>query len=150
MNQASNRSLAFFALASASADLAVKMLPLGKNRVLIPGLIGICQTQNTGAAFGLFSQMSWFQTAFITLAILLTGWWLKDIPLPFFHSLGAGLMLGGALGNLIDRLLHGAVLDYLELLFVRFPVFNLADAFITLGAVILIACILLPGSKSQP
>ena len=57
-------------------------------------------------------------------------------------GLAAGLMLGGAVGNLVDRLLRGSVKDMFECLFVRFAVFNAADAFLTVGAVLMAISIL--------
>jgi len=106
---------------------------------------------NRGINFGLFANNAdvtrW---ALIAIAILISAWvlwWIRrDRPGPW-AELAAGLLIGGALGNVIDRLLHGYVVDFLQFRFGfleplfhggYFPSFNLADSAITLGACCLI------------
>ena len=100
---------------------------------LIPGVLGLRTTRNTGMAFSLFSGHPWLLgllgLAMLGSAILFLR--KKEIPrLPF---IGLMLMAGGAAGNITDRLIHGYVTDMIELLFIRFAVFNLADAALTVG-----------------
>lgn len=148
MKKTLNRPVGILALLFAGTDLAIKLVPLGHNRVILPGLLGIHQTQNQGVAFGMLSGIPWFQTVLIAMILLISGLWLYRRPLTALQSLGLGMMMGGALGNLIDRLLHGAVQDYLQLLFMVFPVFNAADVFVTLGAGILVVELLLDRQTS--
>ena len=136
------------ALLASALDLAIKLLPSSGIRVLIPGILGIRYTQNQGVAFGMLSGVPRVQTILVFFLILSIGWWLHRNPLHPWPAVGAGLILGGAVGNLLDRLIHGAVQDYLEFLFFRFPVFNLADTFITLGAVLLMIQVLWSGKKA--
>ena len=130
-------TLARTALGAAALDLALKMIPLGADRTLIPGVLGLTRTENRGVAFGLLSGSPLFNLAVTSLLIAGLGFWLSRQTLTRFEALAAGLMLGGALGNLMDRLLHGMVSDYLQLLFIQFPVFNLADICLTAGAALL-------------
>jgi signal peptidase II len=114
--------------------------------------------RNRGISFSLFARGSASgQIALLTLTLAATGllaWWLfrSRSTLP---AVGLGLIIGGALGNAIDRLAHGAVIDYLDLhAFGRhFFVFNAADAAINVGVVLLILDLLLvpraPKSRSQ-
>ena len=113
---------------------------------------------NRGISFSLFARDSASgQTALVALTLAATGllaWWLfrSRSTLP---AVGLGLIIGGALGNAIDRLAHGAVVDYLDLhAFGRhFFVFNVADAAINIGVALLILDLLLvpraPKSRTQ-
>ncbi len=108
---------------------------------------------NRGISFSLFARDSAsaenFLLALTLAATALLAWWLSRCRsrLPAF---GLGLIIGGALGNAIDRIVHGAVVDYLDLhAFGRhFFVFNFADAAINIGVVVLVAD-LLPLSRAQ-
>lgn len=108
--------------------------------------VNLLLAQNQGAAFSFLGQMSGWQTwLFITIAVVMSIFlmtWL--LRLPQKHGLLAtalALILGGALGNLWDRFRYGYVVDFIDFYFHKwhFATFNLADAAITLGAVLLIA-----------
>lgn len=116
----------------------MKLLPRGADRVLLPGILGLTHARNTGVAFGLLSGQPALNLLAGFLMVLAAAVYLGRQTLSRLEAIGAGLWLGGALGNLLDRLLHGAVTDYLKFLFFHFPVFNLADACITLGALLLV------------
>jgi len=112
------------------------------DRVLIPGVLKLTGVRNTGAAFGLFGGGPYalaVVTALLTLLVLLYIW--RARPQGLF-GLGLALILGGALGNLIDRLLLGHVIDFIELLFVRFAIFNVADIAVTGGCALCILGVL--------
>ena len=137
-----NKTLARVAILAAMLDLAVKLAFPLRDGALLHGLLAIHQTSNTGAAFGLLSGQGGLSLILSALLLALAGYFAQEQPLGCLQQTGAGLLLGGALGNLLDRLVHGAVSDYLKLLFVRFPIFNLADVFITLGAGLLVVSLL--------
>lgn len=116
--------------------LARTRLSLGEARTLLPGLLGLRCSENTGAAFSSFSE----NTALLTLlsALLVAGllaFLLVRRSEPGRIRLPIVLLLAGGAGNLIDRLLRGSVTDFLELLFVRFAIFNVADVLVTAGAI---------------
>lgn len=103
----------------------------------IAGFFRITYVENRGIAFGMFQGSQWIVGVLTVLAVLLICWvlWKKLISHPMgVWSLVA--VLGGALGNLIDRLLRGFVVDMFEPLFVRFAVFNVADAFLVCGGIV--------------
>ena len=118
------------------ADRLTKFLSeemLRDSIVLIPGMLGLRPARNTGMAFSLLSghpvllgilSLGILAVAFLTLR--------KKKPAPL-SQVGLMMMLGGATGNLTDRLLNGYVPDMIEFLFVRFAVFNIADACLVIG-----------------
>lgn len=107
--------------------------------VFIPGVIDIVSVKNTGAAFSMLSEHTWILgivSALFCIGIII--YMLKKKPKGTLLNLTAGLLLGGALGNGIDRIARGFVIDFIETVFIKFPVFNIADIAITVGAALLI------------
>lgn len=116
---------------------------------LLPGLVRMVYVRNTGAAFSVLSDMRWVLVAVSSAVIILIVVGLikyreKIDPL---GRLGLGFILGGAVSNLIDRALFGYVADFFEFEFIKFAVFNVADAFITIGGVIFCLWYLFGGFK---
>ncbi|MDP2905681.1 MAG: signal peptidase II [Candidatus Omnitrophota bacterium] len=114
-----------------------KNLVLGQSIPVIPGVFSLSLVHNRGAAFGLFKGQVLLFIVFSVLAVILicsnlrrAGW----RKLSFFN-LALALVLAGAVGNLIDRWRLGYVVDFLD--FRVWPVFNVADSSITVGAVLL-------------
>jgi signal peptidase II len=132
-----------FALDQASKFLVVKYIPLGESWSLWPALARLVQftfITNTGAAFGMFPQLG---TIFLVIAIVV----MIGLPI-FFHQLptenlwvriSVGLLLGGAMGNGIDRILRSYVVDFVDIGF--WPIFNVADLSIVTGVCILTYCL---------
>jgi signal peptidase II len=143
------RTLAAYALlvlAAVAADQFVKAwaeasLPLHEQVDVIP-FLALYRTQNTGIAFSMFSGMGDTGLILLTLAVTTFIGYLaiRTQPADAWARLGFALIIGGALGNLIDRVFHGYVIDYV--LFHTptwsFAIFNLADAFISVGAAFVI------------
>ncbi|MGE5644408.1 MAG: signal peptidase II [Acidobacteriota bacterium] len=113
---------------------------------VIPGFFNIVHTENTGAAFSLFAgaRSGWrtFLLAALSVAALaIIGVLLWRTPGGSRATrIGLALILGGALGNVYDRLIHGAVTDFLELYYRSFswPAFNVADSAISIGACLVV------------
>lgn len=104
---------------------------------LIPGVVRLRYVENDGAAFSLFAGNSLLLiglTGLIMLGILLYLLLVKKPDKLTWISLC--IVLGGGLGNLYDRIVYGKVIDYIEPVFVRFAVFNLADVFVVCGAIL--------------
>lgn len=124
----------------------------GGSAPFIPGLVRLVYVENSGAAFSMLSNRRWILVAVSSLAAVL-------ILLALFRyrqhvgrpgCLALAFVLGGAVGNLIDRVLFGYVVDFFEFEFVRFAVFNVADIFITLGGIaFLLFYLLAPGEKNE-
>lgn len=122
----------------------VTHLALGESAELIPGFLQLTRLHNYGAAW---SSLSGKVVALlvVTGALMVAVAWLL-IKKIVRHPLGvtAGLfLLGGGLGNMIDRVRLGYVVDMLETTFMDFPVFNVADCFITCGCAVLMVSLLL-------
>ena len=122
----------------------VANIPLHGRMDAIPGLFSLTYVQNTGAAFSSFAGMRWlFILIFAVFTVLLVWefskkrWGLTTLERWLLVSVYAG-----GLGNMIDRLRLGYVVDMIHLDFMDFPVFNVADCFITCGCIALLAHLL--------
>ncbi len=118
--------------------------------VLVPGLIGIEHQHNTGMAFSILASQPLLMQFLVTAIIAGLTLFVSRIPADkkLLHWAFA-LILGGAYSNLLDRYVHGFVVDYINFLFVDFAVFNLADVALNLGAVLLIADLLKPEATAE-
>lgn len=141
----------WLALAIVAADRATKyaierLTTEGFRRPIIPNFADLVHSQNPGIAFGLFSESASKWISFLlalssAAVIILLVWLLLTGRVGRTESqAGIALIAGGAAGNLLDRLLHGGVTDFLELRAgnFRWPAFNLADSAITIGAALII------------
>lgn len=124
--------------------LVVQNIPLYADVQGIPGVFHLTYVQNTGAAFSSMEGMRW---GFVAVFVVLTGLLLLEYfkkPMPFrpFERWCIAAIYGGGLGNVIDRVFLGYVVDMIEVDFIRFAVFNVADIFITCGCIALIVSLL--------
>ena len=106
----------------------------------LPGFLGSTYTQNTGAAFSTMEGMRWVFVIIFALvtAAILYEYFKKPMPFTAFDRWCIAAVYGGALGNIIDRIRLGYVVDMINLDFMNFPVFNVADCFITCGCILLL------------
>ncbi|MBQ3485027.1 MAG: signal peptidase II [Clostridia bacterium] len=135
----------WLAVLTVIADQLVKALSLRLEQdvLLIPGVLRFTYAENTGMAFSMFSGHTWL-LGVVSAACILAGWLiLRRYRLGGCSRIAAMLMLGGAAGNMLDRFFRGYVIDMFEVLFVRFAVFNVADAALTVGTVLMAASLLL-------
>lgn len=117
--------------------LVVEQIPLFGHVDAIPGLFHLTYVQNTGAAFSSFEGMRWmFVALFAVLTVAMAYEYFKK-PMPFnkFERWCLAAVYAGGLGNVIDRLRFGYVVDMIAVDFMEFAVFNVADCFITCGAI---------------
>lgn len=134
-----------FAAGIVAADQITKLLvlqqiPLYAHVDAIPGLFHLTYVQNTGAAFSTFEGMRWMFVALFALmtVVLIVEYFKKRMPFSTFERWCIAAIYGGGLGNVIDRIRLGYVVDMIEVDFMNFPVFNVADCFITCGCIALI------------
>ena len=125
--------------------LVVDQIPLHGHVDAIPGLFHLTYVQNTGAAFSLFEGMQWLFALIFGVFTVLILWEYFKKPMPFskFERWCIAAIYGGGLGNMIDRVRMGYVVDMIRVDFMEFPVFNVADCFITCGCIALIASLVL-------
>ena len=124
-----------------AADQALKaamrdLLADGARRVLVPGVLDLVLVSNTGAAFSMGEGAG---VALVAVALLVAvgalAWVARRPDMPWSVLVPLGCVVGGGLGNMVDRVAAGSVTDFLATSFVDFPVFNLADVFVTCGVV---------------
>ncbi len=104
---------------------------------LVPGIMRLFYAENTGMAFGFLSGQRWLLVLLSLAAVAGVIVSLRPYRLGLWAKLSLMSILGGMLGNLADRVFFGFVVDMFDFLFVRFAVFNVADIFISAGAVFL-------------
>ena len=117
--------------------LTVANIALFQDVPFIPGLLGLTYVQNTGAAFSSFEGQQWlFALIFAVFTVLiLREYKTKSMGFSNFERWCIAAVYGGGLGNMVDRVRMGYVVDMIETQFMEFPVFNVADCFITCGCI---------------
>jgi signal peptidase II len=130
------------------ADQFTKTLILGYYRLgdatYVTSFFNVVRAHNTGAAFSFLADSSgwqrWFFTAIGVGAAIFIVWMLRSHAGQKLFSFSLACIMGGAIGNVIDRLMHGYVVDFLDFHIAgrHFPAFNVADSAITIGAVCLV------------
>ena len=134
--------------------VAVQFLAAGKVVTVTP-FFNLVLVYNSGAAFSLLSEAAgWQRGLFIAIAVIASAWivfLLRKYPHQYWFALALALVLAGAVGNAIDRIVIGAVIDFLDFhaLGYHWPAFNVADSAITCGAALLIWDALRPRQKLE-
>ena len=138
--------MVLFAAGIVAADqitkaLVLNYIPLYEQITVLPGVVGLTYVRNYGAAFSSFQGMQWLFALIFLVFTVLVVWEYRKKAMPFtkFERWCIVAIYGGGLGNMIDRLRLGYVVDMIETQFIEFPVFNVADCFITCGCIALIA-----------
>ncbi|WP_286240316.1 signal peptidase II [Neptuniibacter halophilus] len=139
-----------------SKQLAISLLKYAEPNPVLP-VFDLTLLFNRGAAFSFLSDAGgwqrWFFVAVAVIVSLVLIAWLKRTPRTLWWvGLSLSLILGGALGNLYDRVVQGYVIDFISLHYngYYFPAFNLADSAITLGAILLVLDMLFLEGKRKP
>ena len=127
--------------------LIVKNFNIGESYPVIKNFFYLTYITNTGMAFGRLqsygSILLWFS---IIVALAIIGLLIKEKNMPRTYSLGLSFILGGAFGNIADRLIRGSIVDFFD--FRIWPIFNVADSFITVGIVLMLINSILTKNKS--
>lgn len=124
-------------------DQISKLIMIDKNINILPQVLSFSYTQNTGVAFGLISNNIIFVIIFniVILGIIIKFLKENNESIDYTVLVSLILILSGGIGNLIDRILRGYVVDFIKFDFINFPIFNVADISITLGIFILVIVI---------
>lgn len=121
----------------------VTTLTLHEQKQWIPNLINFYYLRNYGAAYSLFQNQQWFFILVTLVIIPLAIWYfIKHINGSLWLLGSLSLVIAGGIGNFIDRIRLGYVVDMFHLDFIDFPVFNVADICLTVGVAILFICIM--------
>ncbi len=122
-------------------------IPRGGREEVLP-FLDLVHTRNTGVAFGALAGGGAIVTVVIALALIaLLAYFATHLHRPWAW-LPTGMLLGGALGNIVDRIRDGAVTDFVK--FPHFPAFNVADSAITIGVVVLLIVLERDGAARRP
>ena len=125
--------------------MTVANIPLYEEIAVIDGFFHFTYIRNTGAAFSSFEGMQWlFVLIFTVLTIAIIYEMVKKtMPFTKLEWWCIAAIYGGGLGNMIDRVRLGYVVDMIEVEFIKFPVFNVADCFITCGCIVMLISLVL-------
>ncbi len=121
-----------------SKTIVANNMQVGESIVLIKNLFSLTYVRNEGAAWGILANHRWIflvLTAIAIIAIPIITYKLRDFG--YFFGTSMALIWGGAIGNMIDRLFYGSVVDFIEATFIDFPVFNIADSCVVVGGIML-------------
>ena len=124
-------------------NYVVQQIPLGEVRSWIPNLVSLTYLQNRGAAFSMLQDQQWF-FAVITLVVMAGAIWYlhKHMEDSLWMVFGLTFIIAGGLGNFIDRMSQGFVVDMFHLDFINFAIFNVADSYLTVGVIVLLIAML--------
>jgi signal peptidase II len=116
----------------------VNHIPLNTIHKFLPGIFSLTYLRNYGAAFSILQNQQWFFTV-ITFAVVGAAcyYFIKNLQGSFWLLFGLLLIISGGLGNFIDRVRLGYVVDMVHLDFMNFAIFNVADSYLTVGVIIL-------------
>ena len=121
----------------------VKEIPLGGMRRFIPKVVSLTYLKNSGAAFSMLETQQWFFTIITLIAMGAAFVYLyRHIKGSIWLLLGLTLIISGGIGNFIDRLRQGFVVDMFHLDVMNFAIFNVADIYLTIGVGLLLIYIL--------
>lgn len=125
------------------------LAPVG-SMPLIPHIVELRFVLNEGMAFSMLSGRQTLLIVVTSITIVVLAWYLfRRCRGRLLRQITMLLLVSGGIGNLIDRVLNGRVVDYINLLFMHFAVFNFADICVTVGVVLLVLCILLEGEPED-
>lgn len=126
--------------------LAVKFLAGLPTLPIIKNVIHLTYTRNTGAAFSMFSGKTMYLALFTLVVVVALTFFLisqkKKNPDKKMYLYSIAMMIGGAIGNMIDRFFLGYVVDFIDFTLINFAVFNVADIFITIGGILFCICLI--------
>ncbi|EQA5417396.1 signal peptidase II [Enterococcus faecalis] len=119
-----------------SKYLTVQNISLGETKEFIPGFLSLTHLRNTGAAWSLLEgKMIFFYVITVIVSIVIIYLLIKNYKKSIWYSVGLSFVLAGAIGNFIDRVRLGYVVDMLQTDFMNFPIFNVADSTLVVGVI---------------
>ncbi|EGO8527342.1 signal peptidase II [Enterococcus faecalis] len=119
-----------------SKYLTVQNISLGETKEFIPGFLSLTHLRNTGAAWSLLEgKMIFFYVITVIVSVVVIYLLIKNYKKSVWYSVGLSFVLAGAIGNFIDRVRLGYVVDMLQTDFMNFPIFNVADSTLVVGVI---------------
>ena len=130
----------------------VTQMTVGESFTVVPNFLSITSHRNDGAAWGILSgQMIFFYLITIVIIIALIVFYFKEAKDHMMMQVAISLLLAGAFGNFIDRVMNGEVVDFVDTIIFGydFPIFNIADASLTIGVGLLVVILLTDKTKEK-
>ena len=124
------------------------LLPVG-NMDVLPGIVELRYCLNDGMAFSMLAGKQTLLIGMTSVMLVVVAAMLFARKMPVWERISWTLILGGGVGNLIDRVLNGVVVDYINVLFMRFAIFNFADICVCVGVGLLMLVVLLDSLKKE-
>ncbi len=119
-----------------SKYLTVENISLGETKEFIPGFLSLTHLRNTGDAWSLLEgKMIFFYVITVIVSVVIIYLLIKNYKKSIWYSVGLSFVLAGAIGNFIDRVRLGYVVDMLQTDFMNFPIFNVADSTLVVGVI---------------
>lgn len=142
-------AIVMIAIDQITKNIIVKTMQLGETIPVMEGVFHITSHRNRGAAFGILQDARWFFIVITVIVVAVILWYMPRIKDQKWMLIAFSLVLGGAIGNFIDRLLTGAVVDFLDFRLINFPIFNVADSSIVIGVSLLLLDALFGSNQSE-
>ena len=137
-------------LDQAAKFFAAGLLQEAGSRPLLQNVFHLTYVENRGAGWGMFSDHTWILTVVTFIAVVAAViYMVVKRPKNKVFLIGFTFIIGGAVGNLVDRIRLGYVIDFFDFTLIDFPVFNIADCFITIGAIIFAVYIIFFSDKKE-
>lgn len=131
-----------------SKYLVVQNMELYDSVEIIPGILNFTYIENKGAAFGMLADHRWVFLIVSTVAIAAFVFYIvKYRPKNLLLRVALSFVVGGGIGNMIDRCLRGSVVDFIDVKFIDFYVFNIADSFVCVGCGLMILYLIISEIK---
>lgn len=132
--------------------IVASSMRVGDSFNVIPNFLNITSHRNNGAAWGILSgEMSFFYIITIIILVVLIIFYIKEAKQHLLMQVAISLLFAGALGNFIDRVLHGEVVDFVDtnIFGYNFPIFNVADSSLTIGVLLIVIALLTDMKKEE-
>lgn len=133
-----------FKIQSLSIDSIAETVPVIKD------VLHFSYLSNDGMAFGMFPDNKALLITLCLVILAIIGFVIyKTKPEKMPEKISYGMIIGGAVGNLVDRIMHGFVIDFIDVRFIDYPTFNVADCFVVIGAILLCVCVIFFDKKED-
>lgn len=134
-------TIVFLIIDIASKLIVSNLMDVHDSIIVVKNFFYITYVRNTGAAWSIFADKTWMLIMVSLIIItLIIGYIWKNKPRTMLEKIGYSMLLGGSIGNFLDRIIYGYVIDFFDFYIFgyNYPIFNMADTFIVVGVILLV------------